>query len=108
MSEHTPGPWEWSQPDATKSLYAVFGRCKHGKKEKFAPLCTVYSLANVPLLIAAPDLLEALRKIANEVDSLEFAEAGIREVIGNTNWAVLRDRVGIARAAIAKAERETE
>lgn len=39
----------------------------------------------------------ALWKLANECDGLRAFEADVRAVVGNTNWGVLRLRVGEAR-----------
>lgn len=50
------------------------------------------------------ELLAAVRGLANCADGFSFAEAGVREAVGNTNWAVLRHWIDEARAAIAKAE----
>lgn len=52
---------------------------------------------------AAPELYEALWKLANECDGLRAFEDEIRDAIGNTNWNVLRLRVDEARAALLKA-----
>jgi hypothetical protein len=53
---------------------------------------------------AVPDLLDALRKLANEASGVvEMA----RECIGNTNAAALEHKVQAARAAIARATAPT-
>lgn len=60
--------------------------------------------ANARLIAVAPEEHDALTKLTNEVDGLCAFEIEIREAIGNTNWAVLRQRVEEARAVLAKAE----
>jgi hypothetical protein len=40
--------------------------------------------------------VEALERLTNEVEALDAFADGIREVIGNTNYAVLRQRVAEA------------
>lgn len=47
---------------------------------------------------------EALHRLTNSADGLSFREAEIREVIGNTNWAVLRDHIKEARSVLALSE----
>jgi hypothetical protein len=59
--------------------------------------------ANARLIAAAPELLDALRSLTNSADGLSFREEGVRSVVGNTNWRVLREHIDAARAVIAKA-----
>lgn len=56
------------------------------------------------IIAAAPDMLEAGRKLANEVAGLKAFEHELRAVIGNTNWSVLMQRMAEAEAAISKAK----
>lgn len=56
------------------------------------------------VILAAPDLLDALRKLTNEVAGLGMFGPEIKALISNTNWNVLVQRVQEAREAIAKAE----
>jgi hypothetical protein len=55
----------------------------------------------------APELLDALVRLCNEVEGLAVFELEVAGVISNTNYAVLMDRLSKARAAIAKATGET-
>jgi len=86
MSEHTPGPWDWSyfyegspigvyqtDPVATVALVKVGPNAQ----------------ANARLIAAAPKLLDALKDLCEEVEECELG-----------NPITLR----AARAAIAKAE----
>jgi len=101
---HTPGPWRWSVGNGYNSGVYVL----RGDDE----ICEVFydcdtealpDRANAALIAAAPDLLEALRKLANEVGALKAFEADIRDFIGNSNWAVLMQRLADADEAISKA-----
>lgn len=58
---------------------------------------------NARLIGAAPTLLDALVTLTNTADGLSFREAEIEQVVGVTNWRVLRQHIEAARAAIAKA-----
>lgn len=46
-------------------------------------------------------LAEALQKLANEVDGLNFRAGEIVEAIGRTNWETLQLRLRGARSALA-------
>ena len=68
MSEakHTPGPWQWTQHfDPTISIY----------KDGFGQIARLYDSsagtgkANARLIAAAPDLLDALQSIIEDIDS---------------------------------------
>ncbi len=48
-------------------------------------------------------MMDALRKLRNEVQALKAFEPEVRAIIGNTNWACL-----FARVAIADSILETE
>lgn len=63
--------------------------------------------ADATLIAAAPELYEALSKLAHEVAAVcELAEAAIRESAGNTNYSVLWERQAIATLVLAKARGE--
>ena len=95
MSEHTPGPWKmensWITDQASLESIAKIVP----KHDPYAPESErQHDIANARLIAAAPELLEALQKIA------EFANRN-----GNGYAVQLLDKsVAIAQAAIAKAE----
>ena len=64
--------------------------------------------ANAELIVRAVNhhgaLVEALRKLANEVRGLQAFEIEIREVIGNTNWQCIAERVGAAQSLLSELE----
>ena len=60
-------------------------------------------IEDAKLIAAAPHMLKSLRKLTAEVGGLRAFEPEIRAELGNTNWAVLMDRLSEADAAIAKA-----
>lgn len=89
MTTHTPGPWE-ARPDSENafsawSVYAV--------NDQNGYICTTSgnAKADARLIAAAPDLLEALREIAELPVSREM------QMYGDNKAA------DIARAVIAKA-----
>ena len=100
MSKHTPGPWsvvehdhaiciQTESPSKTKygaSRYAAIGGFDRNDRAQLEE-----ARANARLIAAAPELLEALQKIA-----------------GNTydEWTNGAEAARIARAAIAKATGE--
>lgn len=99
MNEHTPGPWNNYQGD---DIYCVYDQS--GKK-----ICTVEPVdivgwnavyraeaeANESLIVAAPELLDALEEMV-----ISFAQFEIYEYQG--------DALEKARAAIAKAKGATD
>ena len=44
--------------------------------------------------------LDTLRGLANAADGLSFRETEIRQIVGNTNWSVLRHWINEARAVL--------
>jgi hypothetical protein len=97
-----PGPWLardngvcW-QIDAAQDAVATTQFCYARE-----------TAANARLIAAAPELYEALSKLANEVAGIcELAEAAIREGAGHTNYSVLWQRQAEATLALAKARGE--
>ena len=57
---------------------------------------------NAYLIAAAPALLDALTKLANEAQG--FLAMADRDIHGHTNFSVLQERIDRARQAIAQAE----
>ena len=93
MSKHTPGPWVVSaDPLHLHSLMTVIGGKESGPPQQMIVQVSGFAewkeaAANVRLIAEAPELLEALKLIANaENSALDLAYCK-----------------GIARAAIAKA-----
>lgn len=124
MSGHTPGPWGYIAANEHHGSYVVgpFG----------SDVCDCYTMsnlaaasvrnggesypvqfqgdqadANARLIAAAPDLLEALTKLSNEARGwLSAYEIKMRDTVGNTNYAVLKQRVDEATVALNKATGE--
>ena len=101
MGEHTPGPWTWWTSNS-------WLRLKHDNRGKSINVLEPYvckdgqpdltiSYADMALIAAAPELLEALRRVAALDPS-----APIGEPPDPTFF--IRQAQDIARAAIAKAE----
>ena len=108
MSKHTPGPWSWwtscsfrrlSARNDGDVLHAVIQRSDGHPDIRFpngGP-----EGPDARLIAAAPDLLEALRELADDID----ARFDMGSASTNPN---LRHAVTSARAAIAKATGETQ
>ena len=109
--KHTPGPWEireeeydetlgYLEPtiianaDLDKGLIHEIATIRIGLEETPANAC---------LIAAAPELLEASKKLVNEVSSMMGAPE-LRQMLGNTNFAVLQERWEQMRATIARAD----
>lgn len=70
MSKHTPGPWDWRDPDDLRQAKSTRDDGRYGD----SVLCASYDYdrgaylettdANRDLIAAAPDMLEALEAIA--------------------------------------------
>ncbi len=98
MSEYTPGPWEYNAPRFPEASGSVFSIDTNGdlQARDYWTVAEVFhrspnSEANARLIAAAPDLLAALEKIAN--DPIGQPGASYREIL-----ALI---VQIARAALA-------
>lgn len=96
-AQHTPGPWHRNIKPATHYNTIFSGRNTHvtrlaveGKSEEEVE-------ANCALIVAAPDMLAALREA---VRVLEYA-ADVLEAPAASHF---RETISDARAAIAKAE----
>jgi hypothetical protein len=97
MSAHTPGPWFVAEGANHEGDYAPAGSVRNETwwiaKVEDAPEAE----ANARLIAAAPELLEALRKI--EQGEGRFSRDPLTHA-SNT----IEDMIAVARAAIAKAE----
>lgn len=98
----TPGTWEINT-EAGRPYREVFSGdqlicdCGVGGVEEVE--------ANTRLIAAAPELLQALIHLSNEVfASTGMAEINLRRVLGSTNFNCLLQRASEARLAISKAE----
>jgi hypothetical protein len=94
MTKHTPGPWEFDDKHSSGfpllCLYAADNRNPfHGSRSDDE------QNANARLIAAAPELLEALRAITDQL-----------ERIGDTRYDKDGQYIDAARAAIAKATGE--
>lgn len=93
--QHTPGPWRTGASEET----CVFG----GPDDELIADCGG-SAENARFVATAPNMLEALAKLANEVlGSLPLMEPLARREFGNSNYNILIQRAEEARAVIAKA-----
>lgn len=100
MSKHTPGPWIISDGDEwTHDVVTHHGELPDGSPNAWN-IATINSRrdecdANLALIAAAPDLLEALEKIMSLVDAS-----------GSTPHPSVAKVIGAGRAAIAKVKGE--
>ena len=94
MSKHTPGPWTVG-PDGMDVIGDGSPVCHLGQYGEIKPWRGCKNLnANARLIAAAPDLLEACKALA----------AYVAQEIGVPLDECVSGPIGIARAAIAKAE----
>jgi hypothetical protein len=104
MSGHTPGPWVVAKnnPDGVLDRSVMAGRYFVATVHDTASHNGCWD-ADAHLIAAAPELLDTLRKLANEVEAIGAFAVDVRELIGATNWNVLTLRLQEARAALLKA-----
>lgn len=110
-SKHTPGPWENNYSDITTgngsvhiaSVSMVHDFPCNDDMEDRSVIAQIEAEceANARLIARAPELLEALWKLANEASG--FLALSDIERHGMTNSRILRDRIEEARNIIAKA-----
>lgn len=62
---------------------------------------TALRASNAETTAGLEGLRDALLSLTNSADGLSFREAAIRQIIGNTNWNVLRVHIEAARAALS-------
>jgi hypothetical protein len=124
MARFTPGPWRVSADDPTLFPSVIFHDRAPGsrpaqvcinegadsealRRGEYHGTTMETARATAHLIAAAPDLYDALSKLANEVAAIcAIAEASIREAAGNTNYSVLWQRQAEATIALAKARGE--
>ena len=99
MDKHTPGPWNASleafDNDGMQEtvIEAIRGQASVAVALDFGPENIEWRPANAKLIAAAPDLLDACRKIVAAFDALAPSSAARAAPMG----------INAARAAIAKA-----
>lgn len=99
-SKHTPGPWFCDSADVEGAERAAVRACDGalvavawaGERDDVGVIGEAEQDANAALIAAAPDLLAALRDLANQ--ATYYAE----------KFALNIPSIGAARAAIARAE----
>jgi hypothetical protein len=102
---HTPGPWRVDRSDDDPRI----------RSERFGIALVTGGLdddeaqpvrqANARLLAAAPEMLEALKRLRNEASAiLSLAACELKEVVGHTNLKCFDNRIDEADVVIAKAE----
>jgi hypothetical protein len=116
MSEHTPGPWvvhiqkdggNWDYQIRTLKAHnpAWEGRGTHvGKHVASLNRHILEVEANANLFAVSPDLLEELDRLTGEVRGCwGMDERALREVLGNTNYHIIEERLESSRIAVVKA-----
>lgn len=114
--KHTDAPWALGEENVGGgfNIYAGNLRIAHTSiqarvtKPDTRPIGEDEAKANAAFIVKAVNsyepMLDALKKLTAEMVGIGGFGPEIRELVGNTNWAVLTQRVQEARAAIAKAE----
>jgi hypothetical protein len=109
-TEHTSGPWETPGTDGGDRVisYTDSNRKRRTLAHVYAPrtdgeLNEQERDANARLIAAAPELLEALKRIA----TLAADGVILRGETGKPQWSLIDELKSITRAAIDKAEGRT-
>jgi len=105
---HTPGPWPFERTGDGKRYVVGEGLVEgpHGYEvaEVYSDDCDPdEALANARLIAAAPDMLAALKSADHALTQFVAFELDAREIMGNTNFEIVKCERERARAAIAKA-----
>jgi hypothetical protein len=108
MSKHTPGPWTIHRHSST-SVQGSRGFVVANTGGWLTTSLDIESVvkeqeANARLIAAAPELLEALEKLANEASG--FLAMADPLTHGFTNMAVLGMRIDTARTALNRAKND--
>ena len=96
MAGHTPGPWVLDPSDLSHVLDDQY----HGIGIGNTRLVGFITEADARLIVAAPDLLEALKALMNDIDSGVL----VRDIThdGEPGWSIrMMDFVGRLKAAQA-------
>jgi hypothetical protein len=108
MSEHTPGPWLYREPEDDE-LHEIYSE---GSGDLICyPVWTHNQRANIPLIAAAPELLVAL---ADTVSRLEMIASDMRGGLLGHNIGLADYEAGVCRcyqraaAVLAKAGGKAE
>ena len=97
MSKHTPGPWRKDGTAYTRGR-GTFIRGANGHT-----IALVF--ADIDLVLAAPELLEELKALAQAWDDvMESAPNNLASRFEGHHWQALCDTYDSAQATIAKAE----
>jgi hypothetical protein len=104
---HTPGPWDTggiSYADPKNPRMNVWSKAAPGMQSGMM-IAKEASIDNARLIAAAPELLDALKSLRNEiVGQLGIAREQIRAAISTTNLRCIERRIEQAEAVIAKSE----
>lgn len=108
-AKHTPGAWCITERDGPTIVMGEDGDrqvCSTGDdQDNLIEEIAAINAANARLIAAAPDLLEALEPLTNDVLGLMFIyEKELRPAVDNTKFSGIAHRLEKAYAAIAKAE----
>ncbi len=96
MSKHTPGPWFAANDDATDCpahKHSGLALIDTGRTADW-PIARLMEWNNVPLVLAAPDLLDVVKQFAVLVRELEGTEIeyglaiALSEVLRNADEAI--------------------
>jgi hypothetical protein len=118
MKQHTPGPWAIESPDISGAPFRVRKSENHPQGDlticHVNPYLSYESEANAQLIAAAPDLLSALERLAQDYAALmnsqgaaiDIGQPGSEFTAGQWVGARLGSPVLEAWKAIAKAKGE--
>lgn len=90
MSTYTPGPWEYSV-DGIWATSQWNARVKIATITSFSRMNGIDSVANARLIVAAPDMLSALRRILEKSPDREVALLAAAAIERATSGQLGRD-----------------
>lgn len=105
---HTPGPWEVVMPGEVDEHYAVMDGFGHTASVYGYPANAAEARANAQLMAAAPELLRAMRLIADDLGALDLDSNGWRTWDATAVDSLIAGALRLATLAIAKAEGRSE
>lgn len=110
QAKFTKGPWMLEYGEVKhrpSSIRAVEGGVSILRANAFCRVAAKETRANAHLMVAAPELYEALRAADEALAMVAAFESDARYIMGNTNFELFMERRKAIKAALAKARGES-